>query len=192
VTDPAAEAVRRTPRILVVEDDAINRALVRAVLTSATDPEVSGSTLVEVSTVAEARAAFAAARPDVVLLDVQLPDGNGLGLVGEIARAEAPCAVVALSAGVLSEQRAAALAAGCDAFVSKPYTADELLDTLLAHLPDSRADFRADSRPDPRADFRAASRSELRAASRADSASTPAPRWSDRDMRASSTSSCQD
>jgi CheY-like chemotaxis protein len=70
------------------------------------------------------------------LLDVRLPDGNGLDLtdqIGAIDEARRP-RVAIVSASVLPEERTAAIASGADVFLGKPYTpADvaELLTTLL-------------------------------------------------------------
>jgi two-component system KDP operon response regulator KdpE len=125
-------------RVLLVEDEEFNRDLVRAVLSRAPDPAISTAILVEAPTLADARAALGTDRFDVVLLDVQLPDGTGLTLAAELATVpedERP-AIVILTAGVLPEQRAAALAAGCSTFLEKPYSPSKLIEVLRAQLPD--------------------------------------------------------
>jgi CheY-like chemotaxis protein len=123
-------ASRREPiRVLLVEDEPANRALVRAILARA---EPDGYRLREAETLADARAAVKAEEPDVVLLDVRLPDGNGLELACELsASGAAPRpAIIVMSASVLPAERADALAAGVDRFISKPYEASELLGAL--------------------------------------------------------------
>jgi two-component system KDP operon response regulator KdpE len=76
-----------------------------------------------------------------VLLDVQLPDGSGLALLDDLAARDGGRrpAIIAVTGGVLPEQQAAALAAGCDAIVQKPFIAAELVraltDSIASHQP---------------------------------------------------------
>lgn len=128
------------PRVLLVEDNELNRALVRAILSRTSDPALRGADLIEAHNLTQARAVLAREAVDIVLLDVQLPDGNGLALVDEIAaRSGLRPAVIAVTGGVLPEQRAAAMAAGCNAIVDKPFIAADLVNALATHLPTSRA-----------------------------------------------------
>jgi two-component system, OmpR family, KDP operon response regulator KdpE len=123
-------------RLLVVEDNELNRALVRAIITRATDPGLRAAEIIEAHTLAQARAVLADTAVDVVLLDVQLPDGSGLSLLDalpEPVRGHRPV-IVAVTGGVMPEQRAAALAAGCDAIITKPYVAADLTQTLASYL----------------------------------------------------------
>lgn len=122
--------------LLLVEDDPTNRMLVRAVLGRATDTRVRDARLTEAPTLAEARAALGAGRTAAVMLDVRLPDGNGLDLAREIA-AMPPGArprVVVMSASVLAAERDAAVRAGCDAFLAKPFRPTDLTDLLAGWL----------------------------------------------------------
>ena len=122
-------------RVLLVEDEELNRVLVRAILARSKDDAVHEVELLEAEDLATARLALSAAHVDVVLLDVNLPDGNGLSLASDlITRPDRP-RVIALTASVLPHERAAAMSAGCDAFLDKPYAAQELVDMLAAHLP---------------------------------------------------------
>ncbi|GAA2513630.1 response regulator [Pilimelia columellifera] len=123
-------------QVLLVEDEELNRVLVRASLARATDPAVKEIQLVEAATLATARAALAGDPPDVVLLDLNLPDGNGLTLATELSSRDdySRPEVVALTASVLPAERAAAMAAGCDGFLDKPYVAADLVAILAAHL----------------------------------------------------------
>jgi two-component system KDP operon response regulator KdpE len=123
-------------RLLVVEDNELNRALVRAIITRAGDPQLRAADIIEAHTLAQARAVLADTPVDVVLLDVQLPDGSGLSLLDdlpEMVRERRPI-VVAVTGGVMPDQRAAALAAGCDTIVTKPYVAADLTQALSTHL----------------------------------------------------------
>jgi two-component system, OmpR family, KDP operon response regulator KdpE len=121
-----------------VEDEELNRVLLRAVLQRAPDPWLRSASLLEAVTLAQARAILTEEAIDLVLLDVRLPDGNGLDLVREIKSHAPDLRVVVMSASVLQEERAEAMAAGSDAFVGKPYGAGELLSTLDRVLPARR------------------------------------------------------
>jgi two-component system, OmpR family, KDP operon response regulator KdpE len=76
---------------------------------------------------------------DVILLDVHLPDGLGLDLAAELLGREARRpAILALTASVLPAEQQAALDAGCDAFLAKPFPALGLVSTIR-RLVDARA-----------------------------------------------------
>jgi two-component system KDP operon response regulator KdpE len=122
--------------VLLVEDEELNRALVRAILARTEEPALRDIELVEAPTLAAARAALAGSDVDVVLLDLNLPDGNGLSLAAELATqaAAARPEVIALTASVLPQERAAAIEAGCDGFLDKPYVAADLVRILANHL----------------------------------------------------------
>ena len=135
--DGAQRDGRRRVRILLVEDEQLNRDLVRAILARAGDPVLAAADLVEADSLAAARARLATGPFDILLLDVHLSDGSGLTLAQELSEhpADRPPAVIALTAGIFPEQRQAALAAGCHTILSKPHTAAELLAVLTEHLP---------------------------------------------------------
>ena len=118
--------------VLVVEDEAPNRALLRAVLARAKDERLQEAELLEAVDIASARAHLAANNVDVVLLDVRLPDGNGLALAQELRALDEAVRprIVILSASVLPGDREAALRSGVDRFLGKPYRPLELVETL--------------------------------------------------------------
>jgi CheY-like chemotaxis protein len=106
----------RPPRVLIVEDNALNLELMQTVLAAA-GFEVHGA--------ADARAGLAMARrvrPDVVLMDVQLPEMDGLeatrALRADPSTAAIP--VIAVTAHVKKDDEERCLAAGCAMHVSKP------------------------------------------------------------------------
>lgn len=110
-------------RVLYVEDDAMNVELVERIL--ATRPSV---TLQVERSVAEGLAAVRADPPDVVLLDLHLPDGTGLDVVAAL-RAEprtagVPVVVVTADATARAAAEVAAFGAGC---LTKPFTLADLL-----------------------------------------------------------------
>lgn len=128
-------------RLLLVEDEELNRVLVRAILARTTSTQVGAAVLVEAPTLASARDVLAADDPvDLILLDLNLPDGSGLSLATELAGLDdrQRPQVVALTASVLPQERAAALSAGCDGFLDKPYSPTDLVRVIEDHL-DRRA-----------------------------------------------------
>ncbi|MEV0897393.1 response regulator [Actinoplanes sp. NPDC049802] len=123
-------------RILLVEDEELNRMLVKAVLARAGIPAVRDAELVDAETLAAARDRLAGGDFDLILLDLNLPDGNGLTLARELAAHDQPKPhVVAVTASVLPQDQKAALEAGCDDFLDKPYAAADLVATVARHLP---------------------------------------------------------
>lgn len=122
--------------VLVVEDEEPNRALLRAVLARASEGSLGRIVLLEAVDLAGARQILAKRRVDLVLLDVRLPDGNGLSLIpNQGDRTDETPSFVVLSASVLPTERAVALAAGAADFLGKPYRPSDLLDAMAAQLP---------------------------------------------------------
>ena len=112
-----------TKRILVVEDQADNRRIVRDLLTSA------GYELVE-ATDGEAGVRFAQAeRPDLILMDIQLPVLDGYEATRRIKQ-NPSCAhvpIIVVTSYALSGDDAKARAAGADDYVAKPFSPRQLL-----------------------------------------------------------------
>jgi CheY-like chemotaxis protein len=126
--------------ILLVEDEDLNRTLVKAVLARAQIAAVRDAQVVDAASLATARERLAGEQIDLILLDMNLPDGNGLTLARELADGSVPTghrkpAVIAVTASVLPQDRAAALEAGCDGFLDKPYAAADLIEVVADHLP---------------------------------------------------------
>jgi two-component system, OmpR family, KDP operon response regulator KdpE len=121
-------------RVLLVEDDALNQELVRVILGRSADPVLAGAELVMAGSLTQARAILAADVIDVVLLDMQLPDGSGLDLAAEIRRDGNRASRVMIALSGAKEQHEAAMTAGCVAALAKPYGADELRRQIVAHL----------------------------------------------------------
>jgi two-component system KDP operon response regulator KdpE len=127
-------------KILLVEDEDLNRTLVKAVLARASVEKVRAAQVIDAGTLATARAQLTTEDVDLVLLDMNLPDGNGLTLARELASGGGVPAgrkrpvVVAVTASVLPQDRAAAIEAGCDGFLDKPYAAADLVAIVAEHL----------------------------------------------------------
>ncbi|MBB4661456.1 response regulator [Conexibacter arvalis] len=114
----------RRPTVVIVDDHQLFRAGVRAELAAAC--EVVG----EAAAPAEAIAVIAAAAPDVVLLDVHLPDGGGLAVLEAFrGRADAP-AFLALSVSDAAEDVVPMVRAGARGYVTKTIETPALLDAI--------------------------------------------------------------
>lgn len=112
--------------ILVVDDEAAIRRLLRASLDRA-DYHV-----VEAGSARETLTALQIDKPDVVLLDLGLPDRDGLELIA--AAKSAGAAVIIISARDATSEKVAALDLGADDYVSKPFDSDEVLARIRTAL----------------------------------------------------------
>jgi DNA-binding NarL/FixJ family response regulator len=110
--------------VLIVDDHALFRAGVRAEL----EPllEIAG----EAGTVDEAVAAIADGRPDVVLLDVHMPDGGGVEVIRRVAGAGSAPRFLALSVSDAAEDVIAVIRAGARGYVTKNIAPAELADAV--------------------------------------------------------------
>lgn len=102
-------------KILIVEDSPDNMKLVRTIL------RLKGHVLHELTDGAGMLALIGAERPDLVLMDIQLPGKDGFALLEEIRQSPTPrLRVVALTAHAMSGDRDRALEAGFDGYITKP------------------------------------------------------------------------
>ncbi|MGE5721217.1 MAG: response regulator [Sphingomonadales bacterium] len=106
-------------KLLVVDDEAAIRRLVRTAL------ERNGYQVAEAANAREALNAMAIDRPEVVLLDLGLPDRDGMEIIPLLKKAGA--AVVIISAREDTEPKVAALDLGADDYVTKPFDTEEML-----------------------------------------------------------------
>jgi len=113
--------------ILIVEDDASLRRSLEVTLKAA------GYVVVGVGTLADARRMRAHYKPQAILLDLGLPDGDGLDLISAV-RADDLTPIVVLTARDAEPLKVRALDAGADDYVTKPFGLDELLARLRAAL----------------------------------------------------------
>lgn len=131
--DGEAPAVpERALRVLVADDHPANRRIVELMLAEAAEVTCVENGL-------EAVRAYAADRPDVVLMDMQMPVMDGLSAISEIRRLEAAgggerLPIVMLTANAGDEHIRASLRAGADRHLQKPITAASLFDALQAVL----------------------------------------------------------
>jgi len=120
-------------QVLVVEDNEKNMKLFRDVL------QASGYRLLEATTGERAMALAAEHQPNLVLMDIQLPDIDGVEALGRL-RADARTAsipVVALTAQAMHGDRERFLDAGFDAYISKPVDVVEFVKTVKEHCGDT-------------------------------------------------------
>lgn len=118
-----------TARILVVEDDPHIRRLVRAALQRA------GHAVSEATSAREGLSLLDIEKPDAVLLDLGLPDRDGIELI-QIIRARSAAGVIVISAREDTAEKVAALDLGADDYLTKPFDTEELLArirTVLRH-----------------------------------------------------------
>ena len=118
-------------RILVVEDHEENRRIMRDLLTAA------GYEMLEAVTGEEGVARAEAARPDLILMDIQLPGIDGYETTRRIKAIPALNAIpiVAVTSYALSGDDKKAFEAGCDAYVTKPFSPRALLAKIREYVP---------------------------------------------------------
>ncbi|CAM3460602.1 response regulator transcription factor [Occultella aeris] len=142
-------------RVMIVDDHEVVRRGIAEVIERSDGLTVVG----EASSVAEAHRRVPLVRPDVLLVDLQLPDGTGLDIITEAARVLPEARAVVLTSFDDDDAVAAALAAGAKAFVLKSVRGAEIADVVRAVaagrtlLDDRTVTRRQDAHPDPTADL---------------------------------------
>ena len=118
-------------RILVVEDHEDNLQILRDLLKSA------GYEMLEAGDGAAGVAVAAAEKPDLILMDIQLPVLDGYEATRRIKAdpALAKIPIIVVTSYALSGDEGKAKAAGCDAYVTKPYSPRQLLAKIREYLP---------------------------------------------------------
>lgn len=111
--------------ILLLEDDAAAAETISQALNR------EGYTIAHAGNLAEAGECFAQAQPRIVLVDLGLPDGNGLGFVRELAGRE-DCAVMVISGRGEEIDRVLGLELGADDYLAKPFSLRELVARVRA------------------------------------------------------------
>jgi len=128
------DAAGNRPRVLVAEDDYLNRTLVEMLLGRAgclVDPAATGS---------EALTLLGRTHYDLVLMDVEMPEMDGLDAIQRIRAQETisgeHVSIIALTARAMFEDRERCLAAGADTYLSKPIDPDALMEVVGQYLPE--------------------------------------------------------
>ncbi len=112
------------PRVVIVDDHQLFRAGVRAELESLVD--IAG----DADSVAAAVRTIAEQRPDVVLLDVHMPDGGGVEVIRQVAAEDPGVRFLALSVSDAAEDVIAVIRAGARGYVTKTISGEELADAV--------------------------------------------------------------
>ncbi len=118
-------------RVLVIEDQEDNRRIVRDLLSTA------GYEILEAVTGEEGVVAAEANRPDLILMDIDLPGLNGYEATRRIKAIPAlqGIPIIAVTSYALSGDDAKAYEAGCNAYVTKPFSPRALLAKIREYLP---------------------------------------------------------
>ena len=124
-----------TKRILIIEDQEDNRAIMRDLLTGA------GFELIEAADGEEGVKLARSERPDLILMDIQLPVIDGYEATRRIkAIAELKSIpIIAVTSYALSGDEAKTREAGCDGYVAKPFSPRHLLAKVREFLPDEKS-----------------------------------------------------
>ena len=119
--------MQNAPLIIVAEDEDSNYELVRIVL-SKRYRLIRAHNGIEAVTLCEDE------RPDLILMDIRMPQMNGLDATRIIKEVNHDIPVIALSAYAFDENIREAKAAGCDEFMAKPFRVEDLLDTVEKYI----------------------------------------------------------
>lgn len=119
--------------ILYIEDNADNRMLVRRVL-HAEDYEFT-----EAKNASDALVVLRTARPNLILMDINMPDMDGYTLTAKIKSMPGfeRIPILAITANVMRGDREKSLEAGCDGYIQKPLDVDQLVKEIERFLPRS-------------------------------------------------------
>ena len=128
MSSPATRNGPDPARLLVVDDEAMILELLSGSL------RFAGFEVVTAASGAEAVRAVASSPPDLVLLDVMLPDGDGFEVAGRIRSACPDVPVIFLTARDAVADRVTGFHAGADDYVTKPFSLDEVLGRVRAVL----------------------------------------------------------
>ena len=129
-SSPTERQTDTPKRILVIEDQELNRKVVRIVLQS------KGYIVVEATDAVEAIASLENAIPQLILMDIALPGQSGEELARRIKAnlAWVNIPIIALTAAAMSGDRERILKSGCDDYLSKPIDIKVLVDRVETHL----------------------------------------------------------
>lgn len=116
--------------IMHVEDNADNRLLVRRLL------QAYGYQVLEAENATKARALLKTQRPDLILMDINMPDEDGFSLTCDLKALPhlSGVPIVAITANVMKGDRERTLSAGCDGYIEKPIDIDRFIDQVESFI----------------------------------------------------------
>ena len=123
------------PRVMVVDDNLLNNELVSFLLNA------SGFTLAMAESAYDAQTQLPSFRPELILMDIQMPGMNGLQLT-QLLKADPATqhiVIVAFTAHAMKDDEARLLSAGCDGYISKPIDVTTFVQSVRAYLPRAAA-----------------------------------------------------
>jgi len=116
--------------VLNIEDNPDNRLLIRRLL------ESKGYTVVEAESAVQALEFLSIQKPDLILIDINMPDMDGYSLTNLLRSKPAlnKTPIIAVTANVMKGDRERSLQAGCDGYIEKPIDIDLFLDQVEKYL----------------------------------------------------------
>ncbi len=116
--------------ILYIEDNIDNRTLIRRILTA------EGYEVIEAGNAHDGLSTLKSMRPDLILMDINMPDVDGYTLTAQIRAMQGfeGIPIVALTANVMRGDRERSLEAGCDGYIQKPIDIDLLPQQIERYL----------------------------------------------------------
>lgn len=119
-------AMNQKKTVMHIEDNFENRMLVRRLLQS------DGYDVIEAENATNALKILASARPDLILMDINMPDVDGYTLTNQLKNQEttAQIPILAITANVMRGDRERTLEAGCDGYIEKPIDIDLFLEQI--------------------------------------------------------------
>lgn len=116
--------------ILYVEDNVDNRLLVRRILMA------ENYQVLEAGNATQALSVLEKHKPDLILMDINMPETDGYTLTAQIKSQDGMQAVpiIAMTANVMKGDRERSLSAGCDGYIQKPIDVDKLAEQLSQYL----------------------------------------------------------
>ena len=121
-------------KVLIVEDNAINMLLAKTLVKKI----IPDSLIVEATDGDEAVAQYKKEQPDIILMDIQMPNKNGFEATYEIRKIEqgSLTPIIALTAGIFVEEKEECLKSGMNDYITKPISVDDLESIMIQWLTD--------------------------------------------------------
>jgi CheY-like chemotaxis protein len=113
--------------VLVVEDDDMSYLYLTQLFI------LTKCKLIHASSGSEALEKYNTEKPDLILMDIQLPDMEGTEVTRRIRQTDCDIPIIAQTAGKSGEEQDKALKAGCSAVLIKPFTMEKLFETILSY-----------------------------------------------------------